>query len=133
FGGQLTQPYGSGRGGYRRPRNPAPASGPGRLSRRTDRGQRVRELSDAAYGEQSTFRADQQGAPMANNPAMAAGAGGTGPAVDLSKIVSLSAPSMRPDEPVTAGSLPQSTLGGAVAGVDETTLNYLRQVLPTLA
>jgi len=64
---------------------------------------------------------------------MAAGAGGTGPAVDLSKIVSLSAPSMRPDEPVTAGSLPQSTLGGAVAGVDETTLNYLRQVLPTLA
>lgn len=78
-------------GGYRRPSNPAPVSGPGALSRRTDGRQPVQDLPNAKYGENSAFRDAQQAAPMAE----------TGP--DLSQIVPLDAPSQRPDEPITAG------------------------------
>lgn len=82
-----------GHGGYRRPTNPAPVSGPGALSRRTDGGpgNPVRDLPNAKYGENAAFRAAQQAAPMANS----------GP--DLSGIVPLSAPTQRPEEPLTAG------------------------------
>jgi hypothetical protein len=89
------------RGGYRPPSRPAPVSGPGRLSRRTDARQPVRSLSDAAYGEQATYRQDQQGAPMAKAPSAIQGA--PQPAADLSSVVPFDADSERPGEPVTAG------------------------------
>lgn len=86
-------------GGYRAPAKPAPVSGPGKLSRRTD-GQPMQSLPDAAYGEQKTYRQDQAGAPMSEaNPV-------GGPAVsplDMSRVVPMSAGSAFPDEPVTAG------------------------------
>jgi hypothetical protein len=60
----------------------------------------VRQITDAAYGEQATFRADQQGAPMAASANQAEPMQGVDPAAG---VTPLGAPSERPDEPVTAG------------------------------
>ena len=98
-------------GGYRRPANPAPVSGPGKLSRRTDGGpssksavQGMREMSGGGkYGERKALEEAQSGAPMAGNPvmgvapAMPSGTSMGGPATGLFD------PTQRPNEPVTAG------------------------------
>ncbi|OUX88346.1 MAG: hypothetical protein CBC03_09195 [Pseudoalteromonas sp. TMED43] len=88
------------RGGMRRPQNPAPVSGPGRLSQRTDGGpQQVQaEMSGMPYGENQEFEAIQASAPMKATPAARApkGAAPKSPA-------SLFSPTQRPDEPVTSG------------------------------
>lgn len=86
------------------PNSPAPASGPGALSRRTDGGpaQPLRDLPNAQYGEAKTFRELQQGAPLAQSsplPSTGSPVGGGSPSV-----IPLNAPTTRPDEPVTAGS-----------------------------
>lgn len=83
-------------GGYRKPNNPAPVSGPGALSQRTDGGpadtQAAKYISGLPYGEGQAMM-DIQGA------ATMAGTGMSAPA----PIIPLSAPSQRPNEPVTAG------------------------------
>ena len=83
-------------GGYRRPGNPAPVSGPGAMSARTDGGpadsQPMRALPDAGYGEQAEFMNIQAGAPMAAE----------GPPPGMMPV-GIDAPSMRPEEPITAG------------------------------
>jgi hypothetical protein len=83
-------------GGYRKPENPAPASGPGALSQRTDGGptQGAKYMSGMPYGQNTM---DQQtAAPMA--------AGQSAPTVPaMEPITPLMAPSSRPDEPITAG------------------------------
>lgn len=82
----------------------SPVSGPGKMSRRTDRGpaQKIRELPDAQYGEAATYKDLQESAPLAQTPkpgaARRGGAAGGGP-----NLVPLNAPTTRPDEPVTAG------------------------------
>ena len=86
----------------------APVSGPGRLSRRTDRSpaQKIRALPDAQYGEAKEFNSLQQQAPLANVPTAPAGAPSPGPQPNpnpLSNVIPLNAPTQRPDEPVTAG------------------------------
>jgi hypothetical protein len=60
-------------GGYRKPSNPAPASGPGKMSRRTDGGpaQAARYVEGQPYGGGEELMTAQQAAPMA--------AAGTGP------------------------------------------------------
>lgn len=75
-------------GGYRAPSNPAPVSGPGALSQRTDR-QVPMALPDPAYGEGQQFLDLQKAAPMPQEvkPAPAA----------------LTDPTNFPDEPLTAG------------------------------
>jgi hypothetical protein len=118
-------------GGYQRPSNPAPVSNPGSGSRRTDGRQPMQQLPDAAYGEQKTYQADQSGAPMAASPGAAAAPPGA--PVDLSQVVGLGAPTMRPNEPVTSG----ADLG-AGPGLESLGLSadqdpgheYLRQNLP---
>jgi hypothetical protein len=86
-------------GGYRQPMNPAPVSGPGALSQRTDGGavdgmtQPAQRYSGFAYGENQGLEEQQSSAPMA---------GGNMP-MSLGNILSLDAPSVRPDEPLTAG------------------------------
>lgn len=84
------------------PQNPAPVSGPGALSRRTDGGpaQKLRALPDAKYGEQATYQQDQRGAPLAQSQGAPAA-----PPVNTraNAVVPFSAPTQRPDEPVTAG------------------------------
>lgn len=125
----MTQPT-SGRGGYQRPRRPAPASGPGKLSRRTDR-QPVRALPDAAYGEQATYRADQQAAPMAK--AQPAPQGAQQPQADLSRVVPMGAPTQNPNEPITAGADSGPGTGAEAIGVGSPTVEYVRQILPMLS
>lgn len=84
-------------GGYRQPNNPAPVSPPGALSQRTDGGaidgmtQPQGQYTGFAYGENQAIREQQSGASMAGNPF---------PGMD---ITPLSAPTVRPNEPVTSG------------------------------
>jgi len=105
----------NGHGGYRRPSNPAPVSGPGRLARRTDGRQPVMALPDAKYGENAAYISAQQGAPLpqaggppspassmihsSSSAGSGAGAGPAGPSMPAP----LAAGSQRPREPVTAG------------------------------
>lgn len=94
-------------GGYRAPTNPAPVAGPGPLSRRTDGGpggkQPVMTLPDAKYGENKAFVQQQQGAPMMQAPNSAPMPSGGGPAPTPSPPPPLSAGTMAPSEPITAG------------------------------
>jgi len=87
----------AGKGGYQAPANPAPASGPGALSQRTDGGpadsQAAQYVSGLPYGEGQAFMAQQQAAPLAASGMMP----------EPAPIVPLNAPTQRPDEPVTAG------------------------------
>jgi len=90
------------RGGYRKPSNPAPVSGPGKLSRRTDGGagskQAMKEIRTGKYGESKALMEQQQGAPLAGNPA-------PNPQVKapVNPVTPLFAPTQRPTEPVTEG------------------------------
>lgn len=100
-------------GGYRKPAHPAPVSGPGAQSRRTDGGpadpkQAMRDLPNAKYGEGKAFSEIQGGAPLA------------GPAPTPAPIP-LGAPSRRPDEPVTAGNPLGAGVGPEAAGIDTRT------------
>lgn len=76
----------NGHGGYRAPANPAPVSGPGELSRRTD-GQPTRPVSGLGYGENQEVNALQGAAPMAQLP----------------RVVPLDAPTEFPGQPITSG------------------------------
>lgn len=125
----------AGKGGYQAPANPAPASGPGKLSKRTDGGpaQKLRDLPDAQYGEAKTFRELQQGAPLAQTPGpQAQGAPSFAAAKDL--LTPLDAPSERPNEPVTAGAAlgagPGPEVLGQVGGAPGKITDLLSQLQP---
>lgn len=95
-------------GGARTPSNPAPVSGPGSMSKRTDGGpsQPIRDPGGLAYGDGQELRSVQGAAPMSGqSPQAAAQQGGQGrPAVPLAKMSpDLFAPTDYPEEPVTAG------------------------------
>lgn len=89
-------------GGYRKPGNPAPVSGPGRLSRRTDGGptQGAKYMGGGQYGESKQLMEQQQAAPMAAAPTRSAPSPKIQP---VQAITPLTAPTQRPDEPLTAG------------------------------
>jgi len=90
------------RGGYRKPANPAPVSGPGELSRRTDGAQPAMEMTGGTYGENQELMDLQTSAPMAQvetDPS----AGAAQAAMAMPPVTPLFAPSQRPDEPATAG------------------------------
>lgn len=96
----------NGHGGARTPRNPAPVSGPGSLSRRTDGGpaQVNAQLPDAKYGEQAAFQEAQSGAPMAAAPPIpSVDASGGAASTPVAPPVPLTQPTERPDEPVSWG------------------------------
>lgn len=84
------------RGGYRQPSNPAPVSGPGALSQRTDGGamdgmtQPMQQYTGFGYGDNKELNEQQAGAPMAGMPS-------------TPNIIGLDAPTMFPDEPLSAG------------------------------
>jgi hypothetical protein len=97
------------RGGYRKPANPAPVSGPGKLSRRTDGGpvQGMKEMAaNGVYGERKALAEMQSSAPMQGNPVpnmptptvSAAQAAPT-----QQPMAGLFDPTQRPSEPITAG------------------------------
>jgi len=85
-------------GGYRQPSNPAPVSGPGALSQRTDGGalegmtQPAKYISGLPWGEGQATYDQQTSAPMA---------GGSSPV--MPDVTPLMAPTKRPNEPVTMG------------------------------
>jgi hypothetical protein len=101
----------NGQGGMRRPQNPAPVSGPGQLSQRTDGGpqQVLSDVSGLAYGENQGMEDLQSAAPMSASgqaTARATRRGGAGRAAQRAAgqpMVPLMSPTQRPDEPVTAG------------------------------
>lgn len=124
------------RGGYQRPSNPAPVSGPGAMSKRTDSGpaQKLRELPDAQYGEAATFRELQQGAPLAQTPSpggsLTTSSGGGAPAPP-----GFDAPTQYPDRPVTHGIELGPGAGPEALGLptaDQRDMDRLRHLLPAL-
>ena len=80
-------------GGYQAPDNPAPVSGPGALSQRTDGNpaQGAKYISGLPYGEGQQTYSNQVAAPMQ----------GDNYAVDMP--TELMAPTTRPTEPITTG------------------------------
>jgi len=80
-------------GGYRKPENPAPVSGPGALSRRTDGGptQGAKYMPGMPYGENTMSQ--QTAAPMA----------GKAEPAPMEMPTPLGAATMRPNEPITNG------------------------------
>jgi len=86
------------RGGYRKPENPAPMSGPGALSQRTDGGpaQGAKYISGLPYGQGQETYNQQTAAPMVAGQSMPS-------APTLPPMLSLNDETQRPDEPLTAG------------------------------
>ena len=95
----------NGQGGMRTPRNPAPVSGPGRLSRRTDGvpQQTTTEMTGMGYGENADYNDIQSSAPLAATPPPARQRGASRQAQPQPQTVPLMAPTRRPTEPLTAG------------------------------
>ena len=92
-------------GGYRRPSNPAPVSGPGALSQRTD-GQGAKYMAGGQYGEGQEMMDLQTSAPMSKAPAqprMRQPRSGRQVVEEGMSPTPLFAPTERPDEPITAG------------------------------
>jgi hypothetical protein len=85
-------------GGYRKPENPAPSSGPGALSQRTDGGpaQGAKYMPGMPYGENTM--AQQTAAPMSGGSPMPSAASASMP-----MPTPLMAPTSRPNEPITSG------------------------------
>ena len=83
-----------GRGGYRAPSNPAPVSGPGALSQRTDGGptQPARYISGLPYGQGGETYSNQVAAPMAGNTMQ-----------PMEMPTELMAATTRPNEPIENG------------------------------
>lgn len=95
-------------GGARTPNRPAPVSGPGRLSQRTDGGpqQTQARMSGMPYGENSDFMDIQSSAPLAAAPSVSnTRARNTSPTGQSAAATPLFSPTQRPDEPITAGSI----------------------------
>ena len=95
----------SGKGGLQRPANPAPVSGPGKMSQRTDGGpgQAQRDLTGGDYGDGKDFREIQSGAPMAQAPSAPSMGAGPGAGPQVAPPGDLFRASERPDEPLTEG------------------------------
>lgn len=112
------------RGGYRKPENPAPVSGPGALSQRTDGGptQGAMYMSGMPYG-QNTYE-QQTAAPMAAGQ----------PVPQMEMPTPLMAPTSRPDEPITAGINRGDGPGSEVmsdrpSGVDKSLTEIMRDLI----
>lgn len=124
------------------PQNPAGVSGPGALSKRTDGGpaQALRDLPDAKYGENSQFQALQQGASLSASPspqgqAQPFDANALPPNPAAGQVVPLSAPTGRPNEPVTSGAAlgpgpGVSALGSQPTQVAQQDIGKVAQSLP---
>lgn len=127
----------NGHGGSRTPSSPAPVSGPGALSKRTDGGpgQPVRVPTGGAYGDATRLAQAQAGAPMAASP------GGDQPAHSLLAGLSIpqgpafGAPSQQPDIPVTDGAAAGPGAGPEALGLpvqQDQDMQALTAYLPVL-
>lgn len=114
-------------GGYRKPENPAPSSGPGALSRRTDGGpaQGAKYMSGMPYGENTM--AQQTAAPMSGGSPMP-----SAPEVSMPMPTPLMAPTSRPTEPITSGINLGDGVGSEAMQLPNTTPTIL-EILKTIA
>lgn len=117
------------RGGYRQPSNPAPASGPGALSRRTDGGpsQPVRTPTGMPYGEAGELARLQRAAPLAasgGTPTPGREGGGAPP-----NIVPFGAATQEPNTPVTAGAALGPGAGPEALGIPDAPSADLQSLL----
>lgn len=116
----------NGHGGARTPSNPAPVSGPGALSRRTD-SQPVRNPGGLPYGDNQELATVQAQAPMAKASPVTATAPQRGGMLEL-PTAGLFAPTQYADEPVTsgapvgAGAGPEVLASGGATGPTRTKL-----------
>lgn len=113
-----------GHGGYRPPANPAPVSGPGKHSRRTDNRQPVMQgLGNGDYGDESAMQQIQSGAAMgqAPTPQMPSGTpqAGAGAPNPLDSVIPMGAPSQQPGTPVTDGAAAGPGQGPGALGIPD--------------
>jgi hypothetical protein len=114
----------NGHGGYRRPTNPAPVSGPGSHSRRTDGKQPVMQgAGNGSYGDEQAMEQIQAGAAMAQQggPQMPSGSpqAGAGAPNPLDSVVGLGEPSAQPGTPVTDGAAAGLGQGPEALGIPD--------------
>lgn len=118
------------RGGYRQPASPAPVSGPGALSQRTDGGpgkQPVRTPSGGAYGDRQNLQQLQQSAPLAQDPG---GDVGAPQSADVAaNVVGFDQPTQQPDVPVTAGAASGAGPGPEALGLPNQPDEDLRRLI----
>lgn len=107
-------------GGYQRPNNPAPVSGPGAQSKRTDGKvgdtQAAKYLAGGDYGDGGLVDL-QRGAAMSASPSPSGTPQGGLPQPQGEPIVPLTAHSQRPNEPVTHGAAAGLGGGNEVLGL----------------
>jgi hypothetical protein len=126
-------------GGYRKPAHPAPVSGPGALSQRTDGGpggkQPVRQVTGLPYGDNSNNAQTQASAPMSaspggNAPAPAGLAGllGGGGAASGPRVP-FGAPTAQPGVPVTAGAASGPGPGPEALGIPNQAMQDQQELL----
>lgn len=89
------------RGGYREPSSPAPVSGPGAHSARTDTGPADMVAAGGRYGERKALEAQQSAAPVVTGGGAPSVGPGSGPAP--APPMNAFGPTERPGEPITAG------------------------------
>lgn len=123
-------------GGARQPANPAPVSGPGQLSRRTDGGpadakQPIRVPTGGNYGDATQLMKMQQAAPLAASP----GGEAAGPlaGLQLPQGTPFGAPTEHPGTPVTDGAPLGPGAGPEALGINppqDDDMQRLMQYLP---
>ena len=119
-------------GGYRKPGKPAPVSGPGALSRRTD----GRVAEGFAYGMNKQINEQAAGAPMAKAPTFNAGSARMGEERSLTPVTPVTAETMMVQDPITNGapigdganSVPNLPLGPS----EDPDINMIRDYYPML-
>ena len=131
----------AGKGGYQAPSNPAPVSGPGSLSRRTDGGPGSKQAQRYVagmpnYGDGQDMMQIQGGAPMAATPSptpvsaaqMAQNAQQQqAQGQPQTPVTPLTAPTARPNEPVSAGANAGPGPGMAALGITPGQMNNAGQ------
>jgi hypothetical protein len=121
------------RGGYRQPGSPAPVSGPGAMSKRTDGGpgkQPVRAPSGGQYGDRQDLQQLQQAAPVAASPGGDVGAPEAAP-VDAN-VIGFGQPTQQPDTPVTAGAVSGAGPGPEALGLPNQPDEDMRRLIAYL-
>ena len=111
------------RGGYRKPNNPAPVSGPGSLSQRTDGGptQPAMYIPGLPYGQGQQTYSNQVAVPMAGNPFP-----------EMEMPTPLTAPTSRPSEPITSGINRGAGAGTEAMGILPNTAYTINDVFRSL-
>jgi hypothetical protein len=124
-------------GGYRQPGSPAPVSGPGSLSKRTDGGpsQPVRVPTGGAYGDATALRQTEQGAPMGASPGGDSAAPGLLAGLSIPTGPAFGAASQQPGTPVTDGAASGPGAEPEALGIpaqQDQDMQYLQKYLPVL-